>query len=107
MKLQSGVKGKYTVLQIEQEDDSIQELFELKDAITRLLEEGIRSIAVRFANVSYIYSGEIRVLISCYKLVQSHGGTLCIVEPKDTVRKALQNLKLDQMIRIFDSEAAL
>ena len=107
MKLKSSVKGSFTVLLIEQEDNSIQELFELKDTISNLLDEGTRNIAVRFSNVSYIYSGEIRVLISCYKLVQGHGGTLCIVEPKDTVHKVLKELKIESMIKIVDNEDML
>jgi anti-anti-sigma factor len=107
MKLRTHVTGSFTVLNIEQEDNSIQELFELKDAIMELLEEGKRHIAARFSNVSYIYSGEIRVLISCHKLVQAYGGTLYIVEPKDAVHKVLRELKIDTMIKVMESEEDL
>ncbi len=107
MNIESYARGSYRILNIEQEDESIQELFELKDIISEYLETGVRDIAVRFTNTSYIYSGEIRVLISCFKMVKNYGGTLCLIEPKESIYEMLKNLNIDKLIGIYSSEEDL
>jgi anti-anti-sigma factor len=107
MKIASYTKGKYLVLRIHPHGENFPDLTELKDLIMNYLDKGLRHIAVNFVNTSYIYSGELRVLVTCYKLVEEHGGNLCIVEPNPVVFDILKILNIDKMIRIYGSEDCL
>ena len=107
MKIASYAKGKYLVLRIHPHGEDFPDLSELKDLIVGYLDQGTRHIAVNFVNTSYIYSGELRVLVTCYKLVAQHGGNLCIVEPNPTVFDILKVLNIDKMIKIYASEEFL
>ncbi|MGB7568443.1 MAG: STAS domain-containing protein [Chitinivibrionales bacterium] len=107
MKIASYAKGKYLVLRIHPHGENFPDLSELKDLIMNYLDKGIRHIAVNFVDTSYIYSGELRVLVICYKMVEERGGNLCIVEPNPAVFDILKVLNIDKIIRIYDSEARL
>ena len=107
MKIASYAKGKYLVLRIHPHGENFPDLSELKDLILNYLDKGIRHIAVNFVDTSYIYSGELRVLVICYKMVEERGGNLCIVEPNPAVFDILKILNIDKIIRIYDSEDRL
>jgi anti-anti-sigma factor len=107
MKIVSYTKGEHLVLKIHPHGGEFPDLSELEGLILEYIEKGIKKIAVNFANTSYIYSGELRVLISCYKLLTEHGGTLCILEPNKTVFDMLMALNIDRLITIYPSEERL
>lgn len=107
MKIVSYTKGKYLVLRIHPHGEDFPDLSELKDLILNYLDKGVRHIAVNFVDTSYIYSGELRVLITCYRIVEERGGNLCIVEPNPTVFDILKILNIDKIIRIYGSEDCL
>jgi anti-anti-sigma factor len=107
LKIASYTKGDHLVLKIHPHGQDLPDLAELEGLIVEYLDQGARNIAVNFVNKSYIYSGELRVLISCYKLVQQRGGTLCIIEPNSSVYDVLMVLNIDKLIKIYASEDLL
>jgi anti-anti-sigma factor len=107
LKIASYTKGEYLVLKIHPHGQELPDLSELEELIVVYLDQGARNIAVNFVNKSYIYSGELRVLISCYKLVAQRGGTLCIIEPNPSVYDVLMVLNIDKFIKIYASEDLL
>jgi anti-anti-sigma factor len=107
MKIASYTKGDHLVLKIHPHGQELPDLSELEDLIVTYLDQGVRNIAVNFVNKSYIYSGELRVLISCYKLVQQRGGTLSIIEPNASLFDVLMVLNIDKFIKVYASEDLL
>jgi anti-anti-sigma factor len=104
MKIQTYPRGQYQVLRISEGDEKISDLSELKDLITGYLDRGKRNIAVSFSDATYIYSGAIRVLIDCHKMIADADGQLCIIEPNPRLFDVLEMLNIDRVIHIYVSE---
>jgi anti-anti-sigma factor len=107
MKIVSYTKGDHLVLRIHPHGQDFPDLSELERLIVEYLDGGVRNIAVNFVNKSYIYSGELRVLLHCYKLVLARGGSLCIIEPDKQLFDVLAVLNIDKLIKIYESEDCL
>jgi anti-anti-sigma factor len=107
MKIETYPKGKYQVLRIRDDSENIMDLSELKDLIIGYLNRGKIHIAVSFCNASYIYSGALRVLINCHKMIMEHGGSLCILEPDPGLFDVLETLNIDRVIKIYVAEEYL
>lgn len=99
--------GKYKIIMICDSLRVIEDLAELRSVIEKYLEKGEKYIAVNFAEASYLYSGAISVLITCFKLIRDRGGDLCIVEPQKKLRELLEQMNINKLIRIFSSEEEL
>jgi len=104
MKIETYPKKKYQILRINDENNNISDLSELKDLIIGYLHRGKVHIAVSFCNASYIYSGALRVLINCHKMIEEHGGSLCILEPDPGLFDVLETLNIDRVINIYVTE---
>jgi anti-anti-sigma factor len=100
-------RGQYKIIKIKECQHVISELTELKSIIEGYLENGNYMVAVNFAEASYLYSGAISVLISCYKMVKNHHGDLCIVEPKHELLELLRQMNIDSIIDIYENEDQL
>jgi anti-anti-sigma factor len=107
MKIDTYPKGSYQILRVSEGDGRISDLSELRDLIAGYLKRGRKSIAVSFSNASYIYSGAIRILIQCYKLIAERGGELCIIEPNPDLFDVLEFLNIDRVIKIYVGEEYL
>lgn len=99
--------GKFQILRIKEKKNAIRNLEELKDLIIGYLERGKNYIAISFSDATYIYSGAIKVLITCHKMIREKGGELCIIEPDPSLFDILENLNIDRVINIFVSEKYL
>lgn len=107
MKLDISTKGKYKVITIYDPLKVIADLTDFKMEIERFLEQGEKNIAVNFSDSSYLYSGAISVLITCYRMIKEEGGNLCIIEPQQRVLELLMQMNIDSLIDIFHSEEDL
>jgi anti-anti-sigma factor len=99
--------GKFQILRIKEKKNAIRNLEELKDLIIGYLERGKYYIALSFSDATYIYSGAIKVLITCHKMIREKGGELCIIEPDPSLFDILENLNIDRVINIYVSEKYL
>jgi len=97
----------YKMIKITEPLNVISDLTELKSLIEGYLENNEKNIAVSFTDASYLYSGAISVLISCYRMVQGEGGHLCIVEPNKELSDLLNQMNIDSIIDIYTSEVGL
>jgi anti-anti-sigma factor len=79
----------------------------LKTTVEQCLKKGQKYIAVNFTEASYLYSGAISVLISCYKMIKEHDGHLCIIEPQQRVMDLLIQMNIDSLVDIYKSEQEL
>jgi anti-anti-sigma factor len=107
MKIDISTRGTYQVLKIVEDLKVVSELSELQFLIEGYLKIGKRNIAVCFTDSSYIYSGAIAVLISCYKIIKEQGGDLCILEPNADILSILTFLNISKLIPIYETEFAL
>ncbi len=104
MKIETYAKGRFQVLRVSEGDDKISDLSELQDLIVGYLSRSRCNIAVSFTNASYIYSGAIRVLVNCHRMISERGGELCIIEPNPSLFDVLELLNIDRVINVYVSE---
>lgn len=107
MQIETYERGKFRILRIKEKGDTISDLSELKDLVTGYLDRGCKFVAVSFSDATYIYSGAIRVLIACRKMVMRSGGELCIIEPNPALFDVLELLNIEQVVKIYVSEEYL
>jgi anti-anti-sigma factor len=107
MKIETYTKGIFQIVRVKEDDDFISNLAELQDLIQGYLNRGKINIAISFMDASYIYSGAIRVIINCHRLIGEKGGELCIIEPNPRLLDILEILNINRVINILASEADL
>lgn len=107
MKIETYEKGVYQIIKVQEENHTINQLDELRDLVTGYIRRGKVNIALSFCDASYIYSGAVSVLISCYRLVKDNKGSLCIVEPDPGLFDILETLNINNVIKIYVSEEYL
>jgi anti-anti-sigma factor len=107
MKIETYSRGIFQILRVKEDDDFISNLAELQDLINGYLNRGKINIAISFSDASYIYSGAIRVIINCHKMINARGGELCIIEPNPRLFDILEILNINRVINIYQSEELL
>ncbi len=107
MLIETYEQGKFQILRVNEQKNAIKNLEELKDLIIGYLDRGKYYIAISFSDATYIYSGAIKVLITCHKMISERGGELCIIEPDPSLFDILENLNIDRVINIYVSEEYL
>ena len=107
MKIETYEKGVYQIIRVQDEGHTINSLSELRDLIIGYLKRGKIHIAVSFCDASYIYSGAVSILISCYRMVEEHKGSLCIIEPNPSLFDILETLNINNVINIYVGEEYL
>lgn len=107
MRIEIGQIGIYKILRIQEHAPVLSQLDELRSLVNGYLSRDDRYMAVCFTGTSYLYSGAIAVLISCYKMVRDKGGDLCILEPKPELLNLLHQMGIDTLINIYQSESDL
>ena len=81
---------------------------EYEKAVSALIEEGKLRIVVDFANLSYISSAGLRVLLSTAKQLKPKGGVAVFACLQDNVREVFEMTGFSAMLGIHPStEAAL
>lgn len=103
MKIETYTSGIYRVLKIGGQL-VISELQELKLLIEGYIERDEKYIAVNFCDVSYLFSGAIAVLITCYTTLRDLDGGLCLIEPKPEMMDLLKVMGIDSLIPIYGSD---
>jgi len=106
MRFETYPKGIYRILEVSG-NLIISQLEELRILINGYLSEGETYIAVRFTDASYLYSGAIAVLVSCFRSVKDTEGDLCLLEPKPEMIDLLKLMGIDNLIPIYASEENL
>jgi len=99
--------GKFLVIEISYEFSVIADLQELDIFVDGLIAHGNLFIAVRFSEISYIYSGALGVLIKAAKRIREQHGQIVLLEPNREVHDIIRTVNLDTIIRMFDSEEEL
>ena len=107
MKIEVTDVGMYKLVTVSETKNSISELSELQSIVEESLRSGSKHIGVKFTDASYLYSGAISVLVTCYRLIKDRGGNICIVEPHARVQDLLTQMNIDSFMEICSSESEL
>ncbi len=107
MQIEIYESGKFQILKINEDNNSITDLSVLRDLVIGYVSRGKYNIAISFSGAKSIYSKAIEVLISCYKSVHEKGGELCIIEPDPALFEFLETLNLNHKINMYVSEKYL
>ena len=78
----------------------------LRDTVKDLLGKGQKKILLNLADVNYVDSITVGVLISALTSVRNQGGELKLLHVTKKVRAVLQITKLDTVFHVLDDETA-
>lgn len=80
----------------------------LKESLKRLVSNERNRFVIDLAEVSFVDSSGLSALISLFKLVREHSGTMALASPGTQIKVALAQTRLDQVFPIYaDTAAAL
>ncbi len=81
---------------------------DLAGAVAGALRDGNRTVLVDFAQVTFIDSTGLGVLVRSHRAADAQGAVFAVVHPTPQTLKLIRVLGLDQLLHIYDSvEAAL
>ena len=107
MNIETKTVGTYTVIIIHDPLKVIADLSEFKAEIEKRLALGEKNVAVNFSDATYLYSGALSVLVTCYRMISEKGGNLCILEPQQRILELLIQMNIDSLIDVYKSEEEL
>jgi anti-sigma B factor antagonist len=102
-----GVRDKhgFRIIDVVGKIDRIKDSIVLKSCVTTTVaEDGVKYIAMNLAQVTYMDSGALNVLISSHNALEKAGGKLVLIEPNEYVTDVLNIVGFDKLITIFSSE---
>jgi anti-sigma B factor antagonist len=73
------------------------------DAVAAALAEGHRRVLLDFAQVTFIDSTGLGVLVKSHRAAEAAGATFAVVHPTPQTRKLIGVLGLDQLLHLYDS----
>lgn len=103
MDITKKTKGDIVILEIVGEID-LYNAPEIKDIISKLIEERCYNVIIDLEKVSYIDSSGIGALISSLSNLKKYHGGLKIINVYASVRKVFELTKLTSFFEIYDSE---
>jgi anti-sigma B factor antagonist len=81
------------------------EVDEMRDTITRLLEEGSRSFVLNLSRVAYMDSAGLGQTIAAYTSVTRRGGRVVLLNPSKQTNQLLQIAKLVTVFDVYADES--
>jgi anti-anti-sigma factor len=94
----------YHIIDIVGKIDRLKDSIVLKSYVNTLLEKNVLNIALNLAQVTYLDSGALNVLIYCHNTLRKKGGSLVLIEPNEYVRDVLEVVGLNKLVKIFTTE---
>jgi len=96
-------EGMFTVIAIHGNIDTAESTRELDEAISALIVEGHHHFVFNLEKTTYLDSAGISVFIHCLCDVQENKGSIFIVAEDNQVRKVLEMVGINRLIKTFDS----
>ena len=79
----------------------------LRVLVARLVAEGCVHVAANLAALTSVDARGLGELVFTQRTLDAAGGELAIVAPNSSIRRMLAVTRLDQVLRLFDSETAV
>jgi anti-sigma B factor antagonist len=106
MKIQEEKKGKLLILRIDGELMGGDELKPFQERIYKSIREGMIHVIVDMAQVKWMNSSGLGVLMAALTTLRSSEGDLKLFSVTDRVKRPIQITKLDQVLQMFDTQEA-
>ncbi len=104
MKLNTSSEGEVTVVKIEGNLDT-QTAPEAQDELNRLMDEGSKKLLLDFADLAYISSSGLRVLLAVAKRLAPDEGEMRICNLNDVVNEVFEISGFSTILKVFPSDS--
>jgi anti-anti-sigma factor len=104
MKLKTSNEGEVTVVKIEGNLDT-QTSPEAQDELNRLMDEGSQKLLLDFADLAYISSSGLRVLLAVAKRLAPEEGEMRICNLNDVVNEVFEISGFSTILKVFPSDS--
>ena len=74
-------------------------------ALSTLMDQGVRRIVVDFSDVPYITSSGLRVILATAKQLRAKGGELCVCSLNEAVEEVFEISGFNTLLPVFASSA--
>jgi anti-sigma B factor antagonist len=101
MEIQTHEYKRVAVLSITGRIDSATSA-EFEAALQEVIGRGKRNLILDMSQVEFLSSSGLRVLVTTLKSLRKSGGELCIAQPSQRARDAIDIAGLDVLFRFFD-----
>lgn len=78
----------------------------LREKLKSLVAEGKKKIVLNMANIKYIDSSGLGMLVAAYVSEKNSGGSVCLCHLGQKFHEVLQITKLSTVFAVYDTEAA-
>ena len=100
-------RGKYRVIKIDEDVEESTELSELNTIIKGMLDQGKRTLAIRFTPRSYFGTKAVHDFVDCLEMITEKQGSLAVIKPNKYIHDFLSAIDFDHVVRVCDSEEEL
>ena len=100
-------RGKYRVIKIDEDVEENTELSELNIIVKSMLDQGKRTIAVRFTPQSFFGTKAVHDFVDCLEMITEKQGRLAVVNPNRYIHNFLDAIDFDHVVRVCNSEEDL
>ena len=94
----------YMVFDIKQDLGLGADFGDLTSLMREALASGQKKIALKFTPDSYLYTPTLASLVNFYKMVEEAGGTLCLIEPNESIMEVLEVMGLAKVVEMAPTE---
>ncbi|MDG5815587.1 STAS domain-containing protein [Chitinispirillales bacterium ANBcel5] len=97
-------KHKFHIIDLIGKIDRLKDSIVLKSYVNTLIEKNVTHVALNLAQVTYLDSGALNVLIYCHNTLKKSDGMLVLIEPNEYVRDVLEVVGLNKLVKIYSTE---
>ncbi len=107
MKYELEKKGSFTMIHIIGNIDSTAKTKQLDQEISKLVEQGNHHFIFNLKRTTYLDSAGISIFIHCLCDVQHNDGSVFIIAEDNQVRRVLEMVGINRLIKTYSSEKEL
>ena len=100
-------KGRYRLIKIDEDVAENTELSDLTVIVKGMLDQGKRTIAVRFTPRSFFGTKAVHDFVDCLEMVTEKQGKLAVVSPNKYIHNFLDAIDFDHVVEVCDDEEEL
>jgi anti-sigma B factor antagonist len=78
----------------------------LQDFLREVVDAGARQVVLDFAQVTFMDSSGLGLLVDAFKLLRAKGGRLCLAAVQKPVRNVLVLSAVDRVLDVYDTVGA-
>ena len=81
-------------------------LHEIESTLNKLVENGVRRLALEMSGVEYVDSAGLGLLVLLYGKMKTVKGDFCLVAPRESLLQLLQLTSTDKLLTVYPDRAA-